>query len=93
MVNREKNFNRKYEKRLLTIRNKKRARFVNKEKPVVEEKKPEGYSKKMARRQERYEKISNNLKINVSDIFKKGRKNKNKKNKNKNKKEQKMEIE
>lgn len=92
MVNRDKNFNRKYQKRLFTIRNKKRAKLVNKEKTVAEEKKPEGHTKKMAKRQERYEKMSKNLKINVADLFKKGKKNKNKKQ-IKNKKEEKMEIE
>ncbi len=91
MVNREKNFNRKYQKRLLTIRNKKRAKLATREKPVVEEKKPEGHSKKMAKRQERYEKMCNNLKINVANIFKKGKKNKQKNKKNK--KEEKMEVE
>jgi len=90
MVNRERNFNRKFQKKLLTIRNKKRSKFATKEKPVEESKKPEGHSKKMAKRQERYNKMSNNLNINVADIFKKGRKNKNKKNK---KKGEKMEIE
>jgi hypothetical protein len=92
MVNREKNFNRKYQKRLLTIRHKKRAKLVNKEKKVVEEKKPEGNTKKMAKRQERYNRMSKNLKINVADLFKKLKKNNPKKLK-KNKKAEKMEIE
>jgi hypothetical protein len=91
MVNRDKNFNRKYEKKLLTIRNKKRAKVVSKVKPA-EEKKPEGHSKKMAKRLERYEKMTKNLKINVSDIFNKKKKNKNKKNKNK-KATEKMDLE
>jgi primosomal protein N'' len=96
MVNREKNFNRKYEKRLQTIKNKKRSRLT-KVKPVVEEKKPEGYSKKMAKRQNRYETICKSIKINVGDLFKKGKnkknKLKNKLNNKKNKKEEKMDLE
>ena len=94
MVNRDINFNRKYTKRLLTIRNKKRCQMGPREKTLVEEKKPKGYTKKMAKRQNRYDTMRKNLKIDVADLFKKGKKsNKKKINKRNNKKEEKMKME
>ncbi len=92
MVNRERNFNRRYQKKLKVIRNirKSKTGTARKNKPKAQEKLPEGHQKKMSKRQERFNNICNTLKINVSDIFSKRRKNK--KNKNKNQ-EQKMDLE
>lgn len=93
MVNRETNFNRKYQKKLKKIRNIRKAKNPHIKRERAEEIKPEGFSKKMAKRQQRYEKICNSININVSDIFSRKKNKKNTNTNKKNKDNTKMELE
>jgi hypothetical protein len=92
MVNRETNFNRKYVKKLKKVRDIRKSKTGNKRKgKVTVEKKPEGYEKKMLKRQDRFNKICGSLNIKKGEIFK--RRPKKQKAKKEKDEKNKMEIE
>ena len=70
MVNRDTNFNRKYCKKGKKIRDIRKSKTGNIRKgKVTLPNKPEGYDKKMMKRQERFEKICGSLNVKKGEIF------------------------